>query len=356
MSYNQNVNHKKIIKKGMKYYLKAKENLEKDENISTLYFQKSLECFNKIKNQKKYKQLILETETECNKIIESKNKKNDIFDLIDKGDIKSIKNIKIKDLNKRKDGLTPYHYAIKNGDLKSLKIFLKKTGNIDQINDYGHTLLDYACLEKDPNAISFLIEHGGNMKKHLYFRKGSTLFLNKSDIDLAILLKLTILNFDESTEIDKTKFILDYINPNESIKIKNFNQNDFYTTNDLLKGLEILLSGLDNNKTNSYLSIIKEELEYKLKNKLGCPDEKIDILLINLIPFIDYKFNLSSKFLLSLEIKYIIKKLLRKKHKNNLDLKKNLLNEVWKSYINNNLQKEDYIGIITNQWISKINL
>ena len=131
---------------------------------------------------------------------------------------------------------------------------------------------------------------------------------------------------------------------------------DLLMSYNLLKGLEILLSGLEDSKTDTYLSIVKEELEYKLKNKLGCPDEKLDILLINLIPFINYKFNLSSKFLLSLEIKYLIKKLLRKKHENNLDLKKNLLNEVWKSYINNKLHKEDYIGIITNQWISKINL
>ena len=356
MSYSHNVDNKKIIKKGMKYYLKAKENLDKDKTISTLYFQKSLECFDKIKHENKYQKLILETETECNKFIKlSKNKKN-IFDLIDEGDIKSIKNVKLEDLDKKKDGLTPYHYAIKNGDLKSLKIFLKKTGKIDQVNDNGHTLLDYACLEKDPNAISFLIEHGGDMKKHLFFRKESKLFLNKSDIDLAILMKIILINFDESTEIDKTKFILDYIDSDKSINIRNFDSSEYYTTNDLLKGLEILLSGLEDSKTDTYLSIVKEELEYKLKNKLGCPDEKLDILLINLIPFINYKFNLSSKFLLSLEIKYLIKKLLRKKHENNLDLKKNLLNEVWKSYINNKLHKEDYIGIITNQWISKINL
>ena len=74
----------------MKYYLKAKENLDKDKTISTLYFQKSLECFDKIKHENKYQKLILETETECNKFIKLSKNKN-IFDLIDEGDIKRIK-------------------------------------------------------------------------------------------------------------------------------------------------------------------------------------------------------------------------------------------------------------------------
>ena len=259
---------------------------------------------------------------------------------------------------KKKDGLTPLHYAIKTGDLNCLKILLKKGGNIDEVNDQGHTLLDFACLEEDPNAISFLLNHGADMKKHLFFRKDIKLVLNKSDMDLAIIIKLILLNYDNSIEFEKTKFIFDYINPEEDIKIKFYNENNFSPIKaiHLIKGLEVLLMSMSEDKSNTYLSIIKDELNYNLKKNLGCPNEKIDILLINLVPFIEYPFNISSRFLLSLEIKYLIKKLLRKKYDNNLILKKNLLNEVWKAYINNNIVKEDYIGIITNQWISKINL
>lgn len=355
MNYNQRTENKKIIKKGIKYYLKGKKFID-DKEISNLYFKKSLEYFNKIKKKDKYKQIIEETETECSKLLEQTNK--DIFDIIEEGDILSIKNIKKADLKKKKDGLTPLHYAIKTGDLNCLKILLKKGGNIDEVNDDGHTLLDYACLEEDPSAISFLLDHGADMKKHLFFRKDIKLVLNKSDMDLAILIKLILLNYDNSIEIEKTKFIFNYIKPVEDIKIKFYNEEN--PTNlkfiHLIKALEVYLMSISKDKSDTYLSIIDEELKYNLKSNLGCPDEKIDILLINLVPFIDYPFNISSRFLLSLEIKYLIKKLLRKKYDNNLILKKKLLNQVWKSYINNNIVKEDYIGIITNQWISKINL
>lgn len=359
MSYNQQKNDSKyIIKKGIKYYLKGKNILNQDKEISNLYFKKSLECFQKLDNnkKKKYKDFIHDTETECNKFIQITNK--NVFDLIDEGNINEIKKLKLKDLDLIKDGLTPAHHSIKTGDLKCLKILLKKGINIDIVNKNGHTLLDYACLEKDPNAIEFLINHGSNMEKHLFFRKNIKLILNKSDIDLAIIMKIILLNYDENIEIEKTKFLFNYIKKDENIEIKFYNDDNSKELKfeHLIKGLETILLGFSESKSETYLQILKEELSYDLKNKLGCPNKKLDILLINLVPFIEYPFNISSRFLLSLEIKFLIKKLLRKKYSNNIELKRNLVNKVWKSYISTNIAKEDYIGIITNQWISKINL
>ena len=171
------------IKQKITYGNKLKDfrkDINEDKEISNLYFKKSLEYFNKIKNKNKYKKFIEETETECTKLLEQTNK--DIFDVIEEGNILSIKKIKKAELNKKKDGLTPLHYAIKTGDLNCLKILLKKGGNIDEVNDDGHTLLDYACLEEDPSAISFLLDHGADMKKHLFFRKDINYQLQKKQM------------------------------------------------------------------------------------------------------------------------------------------------------------------------------
>ena len=359
MNYNHQKNNSKlIIKKGIKYYLKGKNLLNENKEISNLYFKKSLDCFQQLDDKKKnkYKDFINETETECNNFIKITNK--NIFDLIDEGSIDQIKKLKLNEFDIVKDGLTPAHHCIKAGDLNCLKVLLKKGISIDTINKNGHTLLDYACLEKDPNAIEFLMNHGADMEKHLFFRKDIKLILNKSDIDLAIIMKLILLNYDENIEIEKTKFLFNYIQKDENIQIKFYNQDNpkELKFEHLIKGLETVLLGFSESKSETYIQILKEELEYDLKNKLGCPDKKLDIILINLVPFIEYPFKISSRFILSLEIKYLLKKLLRKNYSDNIELKKKLLNEVWKSYINTNIVKEDYIGIITNQWISKINL
>ena len=74
---------------------------------------------------------------------------------------------------------------------ESWRRLLKSHENIYILDDNGNTLLEYACLKKDPNIIAFMASHGSNMQKHLFFRKGDTKhYLHKSDIDMAILLKL----------------------------------------------------------------------------------------------------------------------------------------------------------------------
>ena len=86
---------------------------------------------------------------------------------------------------------------------------------------------------------------------------------------------------------------------------------------------------------------------------MGCPRNKIELILINLVPFIEYPFGLSIDFVVSLELKYIIIKIIKKKL-SITDMKMELTNEVWDKYINNNLLTNDYIGILISQWISKI--
>ena len=103
-----------------------------------------------------------------------------------------------------------------------------------------------------------------------------------------------------------------------------------------------------------YLSIIREEFQFPLKKSLGCPYNKLEILLTYLVPFIDYPFNISIDWYINLELKYLIIKLLKEKSLNNVEIKTNLINYLWDNYIKKNILQEEYLGNLISQWISKI--
>ena len=329
----------------------------KSSNNSIELLQKSLLSLNNLKNMKKYNKyddIINQTESECSRYLkENLNKQIDLFKLISNGNTNTFNNLNLNqsDFNKFNDeGLSPLHYCIKMGDMKILKKLLKLGGRINQIDKNGHSLLEYACLEKDPNSIQFIILHGGDMKKHLFLRDGVKYNIKNNDIDSAIILKSLILQ--KKNEInDELIFLYDYFEKDELIGI------DDYTFQDILKGITEIFKKIPKHYATNYLDIIKEELKYDFKNKLGCPNKKIDIILFNLVPFTNYPFNVSSEYLLINEIKYILTKVFKNNFENiNSSNSKKLINVLWKKYINNNLYTYDYIGILTNQLISKINL
>ena len=160
--------------------------MDNDPVKSILYFKQTLKYLNNCENNK-YKDIISKTLTECDKLMsqsiestfmidnvkipESKVK---IFNLIERGKINDIRNLKKNQIEFKstiKMGKLLYILCIKMGDMNLLKVLLKKCGDIDITNKKGNTLLELACLENDPNAISFLLLHGAD-KKHLYFRNG----------------------------------------------------------------------------------------------------------------------------------------------------------------------------------------
>ena len=278
-----------------------------------------------------------------------------IFELIKKNDLEEIK--KLEHINFREidtNGNTALHYAIDIGDTGILKEILKKGGMIDTINGNGNTLLEYACLKKDPNIINFLVLHGASMEKHLFFRKGSTkYYLNKSDIDMAILLKIILtkcLKLDSNASYSKFAFLEKYFSLTELIGL------DKFTITDLLIGLNSMFDNKDSYDT--YKTILLEELENYEKHKMVCIYNKIDIVLSNIIPFINYPFNVSSIFLIKNEIKYLIHSILQSKENtiDKKDFKNLLLSRLFECYIQNNLFQEDYIGIIIYNILSKIKL
>jgi hypothetical protein len=384
---------KNDLSKCLKSYLTGKKYYDTDINKSISYFKQCIKCLNNIKNSDIpiLSNILDETESECIKYItysiinlidmpfNNINLKLDInlFNIIETGSINSLKNIKYKELDFKQyyNGLTPLHYAIKYGDTRIIRECLIIGADIDETNINGHTLLEYACLENDPNIINFLILYGADMKKHLEFRENKKYFNIGNEIDILLLKKYIFDKYDDIyTELKYLDWIFEYLNPNEIIDIQyieNINNQkkniqilsknvmkeytNLLTIKNLINYLDKLLDSINNINRENYLLIIKEELQYNLINNLGCPSKKIDILLYNLIPFIDYNNNLKLNWLISLEIKFTILKILNNTSSFYMkDIKEYLKNILYKTYIKNNLINEGYLQILLYQWILKI--
>ena len=163
-----------------------------------------------------------------------------------------------------------------------------------------------------------------------------------------------------NNEIKYLNFIFNYIDENINISLEIPELNNITVSKnkiiikDLIIKLENFLNNLDDISRETYINIIKEELDNELLLKLGCPINKLELLLYNLCPFINYD-NLSLDWLISLEIKYIILKILKNKLKiNMIELKNELSKILYESYIKNDIISKGLIQIIVLQWFSKI--
>lgn len=340
------------LENALKFYLIGKKNVDTDTPKSLLYFKKSVKYIEDIKQKynninNKTLSIINTTEADCKKIL---TKSDNIFEIISKNDIYTIKKINYFNFREINDvGNTILHHCINTGDISILKELLKKGGNVDQVNGNGNTLLEYACLKKDPNIINFLINHGADLKKHLFFRgKEKHLYLNKPNIDSAIILKV-ILNNSKNNDNSLFTFLGNYFSWNELIGIEKYT----------IKDLSIGLTKMFKNKCSyeHYKNIIVEECENYIKtnntNNVKKTFSKLDIVLFNLIPFISYPFiNISNNYIIKNELKYLLKKIIKENNKNNI--KEILLNKLFDIYIKTNLYKEDYIGILIYQLFNKI--
>jgi hypothetical protein len=385
MNITNEIENQKKMKKCLKSYLTAKKYYESDIEKSYEYFKQCVKILNDLKNKNKinaeYQDIIEETETECTKYltlaieatIEKPSKRkikvdedqdNKLFEIIQTGEVDYLKNFEYGNCDFNiidENGNTPLHLAIKFGDTTFLKHAFKLGAGIDKTNKFGHTLLELACLEKDPNLINFLSYCGANMKKHLEFREAKKYFNNGNQIDILLLEKKIMDNTKSSDKINHIEFIFDYINKNDFLELEycdpsnstiSINKISFET---FIKKLDVMISDFEEEKRNTFLSIIKEELSNNLIFKLGCPTNKIEILLYNLVPFIDYDHKLSLNWLISLEIKFIILKILKNKIKiNTSELKKELKEFLYLSYIKPEIIPEGLIQIIVLQWVCKI--
>lgn len=358
MDYNNN------LKKIFKYYLSSKKKYDNKKDFF-LYLEKIIIYLDRLdKKNKEYQnhEIILNKIKEfsidnINNYIDNhlliKKKEyidHDIFNHIINGNIEKICLTSSSYSNKiyNEDGQTPLHVCIDNGDTNMLKELLKKGEKIDTVNKYGNTLLEYACIHQDPTFINFLVINGANIQKHLFFRDDNkNIKIYNDDIDLSNIIKICINNEsqeDDNLEID---FLYNYISPKEKIGICNITFDEFY------KYLKNTVNNMSKESQECLIDIWKEELNYKLENKLGCPDNNIEILLINLIPFINYPFYISNFNILSNEIIFLIKNNL----KNNnfildLNFNKRLINKLWSNY--SDIYSYDFIGNIIFYIFSKV--
>lgn len=369
----------KLLQTFFKTYLSGKKMFDLNKEEACMRFKDSLLTLEKIRSEysdtdlQKYNHLINESEVTCHQylgmIIEdsiesenivSSNIDSDILiNSIKIGSLDEIKKIKYGEVafSKKISQGTILHYAIKFSDTSFLKLAFKLGARIDTPDKDGHTLLEYACLEQDPNMIFFLEKYGADMKKHLFFRKSKYKLNNNYDsIDILILLKLILKNVLVDA-VDTTSTISKRINNLK--KFLNVNQKvglDDYIINDLISGLNNYLNFLSEESAHCYLDIIFEELEFDFKNKLGCPRNKLEMILVTLVPFMNnFPFNISIDWVVRLELKYLILKILKRKKKlNSINIKTELINEIWNNYISTGILPEDYIGILIYQWIIKI--
>lgn len=376
---NDNVflNDEKNIKKCLKSFLVGKKYIDTDNDKAYEYLKQCIQILNDIKEKKikvsdEYAHLIDETETECckyltqslkttiDKPLKKYNINNEykfLFDIIDTGSIQKLKEYKYGEIDftiYNENGLTPLHYAIKVGDTSFIKYALRIGAHIDITTKYGHTLLEYACLEKDPNMINFLSMYGSDMKKHIEFRDGKKYDNKGSELDILLLEKIVMNNGnDNDNDIKYLNFINNYLNNDEFIELEHIDKKRI-TIKEFIIKLDNLLDNLNTEARNTYLEIIKEELNHDLSFKLGCPTNKIHLILYNLVPFIDYN-NLRLGWLLSLEIKYLIFKILRNKTKiNTVSLKNELRELIYNGYSENQIVPDGLLQTIVLQWLDKI--
>ncbi len=378
-------NNKKVLK-CLKSYLTAKKYYESDIEKSLEYFKQCIKILNDFKeaNVKVTENLvgiIDETETECSKYItqaitttidkpnikkvKSPDADNELFELIEMGDIHKLKSYEYGDIDFsiiNDYGLTPLHCAIRFGDTSFLRQAFKLGAGIDQANKFGHTLLEYACLEKDPNMINFLTAYGADMKKHLEFREGKKYFNKTNYIDIALLEKKIMESSNVSNwNIKHLSWIFNLIKPEDEIDISFCNPTNStipikpITIRELIIKLDLMINNFTTESRNTYIDIIKDELSHILAFKLGCPSKPLEILLYNLVPFLEEPFNLKINWIISLEVKFLILKILKNKIRiNTKELKQELSELLYLSYIKPEIIPEGLIQIIVLQWVNKI--
>lgn len=374
------------IRKCLKSYLTAKKYMDSDLDKSFEYFKQCIRILEDLKKKNininnNFINLIDETETECAKyiskaiettldkpiqIVPDAEPKNELFEMIETGDITKLKSLTYGSVNFAifdSNGLTPLHWAIRYGDTTFLKHAFKLGAQIDQTTKFGRTLLEFACLEKDPNMINFMINNGADMKKHLKFRESKKYFNGGNQIDI-LNIERQIMDLEKISN-SETKLKLDWLfgyikpeyeldlswcEPNNSMILK-----DKIKFGDFIKKLEIWFDTFEPETQQTIQTILKEELSYSLVNKLGCPNNQLEILLYNLVPFMNCDSYLRLSWLISLEVKYIILKILKNKVRINIqEMKNNLAEILYISYIKPEIIPEGMMQYIVQQWMGKI--
>ena len=358
------------INKCIELYTEAEELKETDKLKSLKYYLECLEYYRsnntltqtEILNNDNVIELFINTNKQTyyilsdifnreEKYIKLNNKQIDkIFDLIYKGDIDTFKKdygYNYESFNYfNNNGLTPMHYCIKCGDIIFLEELLNLGGNININNSDSNNLLEYACINEDPNFTEYLLKYYHNIKKVIYFRKFKEYKSSNINMDVSIAQIYIFSYHDKNHKIEYLNWLIDIL-PNK-INISHKEKIDMMY---FIESLDNLLKVIKTDYRNTYIDIIKEELQYPLVYNLGCPNDTMEIITYNLIPFIYYEYNYTPEWLLNLEIKFILLKFIKD---DIFNYKDNLRKYLFKKYITPEIVNKVYIKLILFKWFNII--
>lgn len=285
---------------------------------------------------------------------------SEIFTLIKHGDLKALEtwveakspiNWKIYD----KDGRTPLHLAITQGDLSICHLLLKNGCSINIPNLKGLTPLEQACINHDPNLVNFMISMGASVKKYVALRdKSKGVLLFDDDIDFVLCLK-EILKYEP---IDWYAWIL---KENQKFKII-----DSDKINDILnwplwekkvgwgewKWNEIInhYAGFIKNYPG-LIPIVLDELNYETKDLISCPSNILKGLVLFTWFCHNFQFNCSSSWVINHELITLASHYY---NKYNDEWKDKFLEKIENDYVKTGLYSEDYLGILVSPWLNKL--
>lgn len=282
-----------IGKKCLKLYITAQKYIETDKNKAIHGFMKCIELA---------EQYVEVNNLELNNIIQLVKKESInyitnylpptyLFNVVDHSLHNQLDYCDYGKLNictYNDDGLTPMHYAISYGDSTFIQKCLLLGCPIDTTCKNGLTLLEHACAEKDPNMIQFFILHGANLQKHLDFRKTKTVLNCGYSIEISLFQKY-IYDLYKNNKNNSNKTDLSFLHKYMSnLSIMHTDKSPLQIT-EFINAFEHLIYLLPSEYKNTYIKIIKEELENYNSSKdiYRCPQCPIDIILYNLYPFVE---------------------------------------------------------------------
>ena len=182
--------------------------------------------------------------------------------------------------------------------------------------------------------VKFLTNHGALIKKNLFLRdKQVKIRLKTNNLDSACISKIMLMNSYKKKLKPEFEILKKHIKFSDICGFGNF------TIENLLIGIS---HSIDDDSLKTYLDIILEELSFDIRDELFCYKNKVEVLIYNLIPFIDYEFNVTQENAYLMELYF-----LKKKYN-----KKSLIDILFKSYIGN-LVPEDFIGVQIKKIINK---
>ena len=103
-------------------------------------------------------------------------------------------------------GETPLHLAVKNGDTRMTELLLKNGAEINNVTDYGLTVMEIACVNKDFKMIALLQDYGCRLDKLINLRDNHNNQpgkLKSNKIDLILTVKKLLSNV-QPLKISKT--------------------------------------------------------------------------------------------------------------------------------------------------------